>query len=76
MASLFTMTCESIETETVFHYAPGEAILSLGNRVLFWLSLMNMQKRFMLSYAGVYQHCHNYLMRYAWLRQQSLQNCS
>lgn len=25
------MTCESIETEAVFHYAPGEAILSLGN---------------------------------------------
>lgn len=25
------VTCESIETEAVFHYAPGEAILSLGN---------------------------------------------
>ena len=25
------ITCESIETEAVFHYAPGESILSLGN---------------------------------------------
>lgn len=25
------ITCESIETEAVFHYAPGEPILSLGN---------------------------------------------
>lgn len=25
------VTCESIETEAVFHYAPGESILSLGN---------------------------------------------
>lgn len=25
------ITCESIETEAVFHYAPGETILSLGN---------------------------------------------